>query len=65
MKKPESYKSHQRALIVVIFPGIFARIAALKVENDGPTVSAHDPCLSFPSLVTEDRKQFQNLNSLE
>ena len=42
------------------FWAIFASIA-LKLEKVEPTFSNFNPCLSLPSLATDDRKQFQSL----
>ena len=41
-------------IFVVIFAGM-----ALKREKAYVTFSSLNPCLSMPSLATEDRKQFQ------
>ena len=35
---------------------------ALKVEKVGHTFSSSNQCPSLPSVVTDDRKQFQCLN---
>ena len=41
---------------------IFAGIV-LKIESVCTAFfKCHDPCPSLPSVVTDDRKQFQNLN---
>ena len=48
-------------LTIIIFLVIFAAIP-LKLEKVGPIFSRFKPCLSLPSVTTDDREQFQYIN---
>ena len=53
-----SNEFYQGELTIRIFLVIFEKVAS-KLEKIGPIFSSFNPFSSFPSVTTNDRKQFQ------